>query len=126
MELINVDPVDGWENYYKYAVCRNVEENEFNTVVGNASKKGKYGIITENKDKSLPTALIMRDSYFTDLEPFTSTMFSWAEYVWTQPEKRTIQYLEQLSVKPDVFIWEGAERALEALAMTPPGVFPYD
>jgi hypothetical protein len=126
LELLKVEPVDGWENHYKYVVCNNIEENEFNTVVGYASKKGKYGIVTENKDKELPTALVMRDSYFVDLEPFTSSMFSWVEYVWTQPEKRNIQYLEQMPQKPDVFIWEGAERALEALAVTPPGVFPYD
>lgn len=126
LQLLRVEPVDGWDSHYKYIVCNSVEENEFNTVVGNASKKGKYGIITENNDKTLPTAVIVRDSYFVDLEPFTSSMFSRVEYIWTQPEKRNLQYLEQMPQKPDVFIWEGAERALEALAVTPPGFFPYD
>jgi hypothetical protein len=126
LELLNVEPADGWDNHYRYLVCRNIEENELNTVVGYASKKGKYGIITENKNKNLPTALIMRDSYFVDLEPFTSSLFSYAEYVWTQPEKRNIQYLESLPQKPDVFIWEIAERALEAIPLVPLGMFPYD
>ncbi|GHV30088.1 hypothetical protein AGMMS4952_16600 [Spirochaetia bacterium] len=126
LQLLRVEPVGGWGNHCQYLVCKSIEENEFNTVVGNASKKGKYGIITENKDKSLPTALVMRDSYFVDLEPFTSSMFSFAEYVWTQPEKRNIQYLEQMPQKPDVFIWEIAERGLEAIPMMPPGMFPYD
>jgi hypothetical protein len=126
LELLNVEPVDGWDSHYTYITCENVQENEFNTVVGYASRKGKYGIITENKDKALPSALIMRDSYFVDLEPFTSAIFSQAEYVWTQPEKRVIDYLEQMPVKPDVFIYEIAERGLEVLSTVQPGEFPYD
>ncbi|MDR2702701.1 MAG: hypothetical protein LBB72_09745 [Spirochaetaceae bacterium] len=124
--MMNVEPVGGWEKHYKYVVCENVQENIYNTVTGANAKKGKYGIITENKDQSLPTALIMRDSYFVDLEPFISSMFSKAEYVWTQPEKRNIQYLIDMPVKPDVFIWEFAERALEAIPQARPGEFPWD
>ncbi|MCL2127912.1 MAG: hypothetical protein FWH38_06620 [Treponema sp.] len=124
--MMNVEPLDGWESHYKYTVCDSVEEGFYNTVVGLNSRKGKYGIVTENKDKSLPTALVMRDSYFVDLEPFTSLLFSTAEYVWTQPEKRTIQYLIDAPEKPDVFIWEFGERALEAIPMYKPGFFPHD
>jgi hypothetical protein len=126
MEMINVEPADGWNNHYKYITLNSVEENIFNMVTGNASKKGKYGIITENRDSSLPTALVMRDSYFVDMEPFTSSIFSKAEYIWTQPEKRSIEYLEEMPQKPDVFIYEIAERALGALGIVPPGFFPYD
>jgi hypothetical protein len=126
MELINVEPVNGWESHYIYVQCENVQENEFNTVIGYNSKKGKYGIITENRNKNLPTALVMRDSYCVDLEPFISTIFSRAEYIWTQPEKRTIKYLERLIEKPDVLIWEMGERALEAIPMVSPGIFPWD
>lgn len=124
--LQNIEPENGWEYYYKYLVCENAEENEYNNVIGINSKKGKFGIITENRNQSLPTALVMRDSYYVDLEPFTSVIFSQAEYVWTQPEKRTVQYLADLPEKPDVFIWEIAERGLEAVPMMPPGVFPWD
>jgi hypothetical protein len=126
MELLNVEPVNGWEKHYIYARREDVQENEFNTVIGYTSKKGKYGIITENRDKTLPTALVMRDSYFVDLEPFTSTIFSRAEYVWTQPEQRTMKYLEQMPKKPDVLIWEIAERGLEAIPLAGPGIFPWD
>ncbi|AEF83290.1 alginate O-acetyltransferase AlgX-related protein [Leadbettera azotonutricia] len=126
LELIDVKPENGWDSYYKYIICENVPENEFNNVIGNASKKGKYGVVTENKNPSLPTALIVRDSYFVDLEPFTSSIFSKAEYVWTQPEKRNIDYLDQLAQKPDVFILEIPERALEIIPMVEPGLFPYD
>jgi hypothetical protein len=126
LELVNVQPTDGWDNHYKYVRIESTPENDFNTVVGNASKKGKYGIVTANKDASLPSAIIMRDSYFVDLEPFTSSIFSRTEYVWTQPEKRNLQYLADLPEKPDVFIWEIAERGLEILGTTVPGFFPYD
>jgi hypothetical protein len=68
----------------------------------------------------------MRDSYFTDLEPFTSLLFSQAEYIWTQPEKRKLVYLDSLPKKPDVFIWEIAERALEAIPPVDLLFFPYD
>jgi len=124
--MMNVEPTDGWGSHYKYVVCENVQENIYNTVIGINSKKGKYGIITENKDQSLPTALVVRDSYFVDLEPFVSSMFSSVEYVWTQPEKRTMHYLANLPEKPDVFIWEIAERGLEAIPMMPLGEFPGD
>jgi hypothetical protein len=126
MELLNVEPVNGWENHYIYVQREDVQENEFNTVIGDNSKKGKYGIVTRNRNGSLPTALVMRDSYFVDLEPFISSIFSKVEYVWTQPEKRTIKYLERLPEKPDVFIWEIAERGMEAIPMVEPGIFPWD
>jgi hypothetical protein len=126
LELLRVEPVDGWDNHYKYLVCNNVEDNEHNSVVGYASKKGKYGIITENADTRLPTAVVMRDSYFVDLEPFTSSTFSLANYIWTQPKLRNINYIDSMEYKPDVFIWEIGERALEAILLVEPGSFPYD
>jgi hypothetical protein len=126
MELLNVEPVNGWDNHYKYVTIESVQENEFNTVVGYPSKKGKYGIVTANKDQSLPTAIVMRDSYFTDLEPFTSVIFSQAEYIWTQPEKRSMTYLASLPRQPDIFIWEIAERALEAIPPADLYFFPHD
>jgi hypothetical protein len=88
--------------------------------------RGKFGIVTENRDSTLPTAVVIRDSYFVPLEPFTSSLFSQAEYIWTQPEKRTIEYLATLPQNPDVFIWEIGERGLQAIPMAPPGYFPYD
>jgi hypothetical protein len=126
MELLNIEPNGGWGSYYIYSKIESVPENDFNTVVGYPSKKGKYGIVTVNKDSSLPTAIIMRDSYFTDLEPFTSLLFSRAEYIWTQPEKRSMDYLDQLPEKPDIFIWQTAERGLEAFPPADLRYFPHD
>jgi hypothetical protein len=68
----------------------------------------------------------MRDSYFTDLEPFTSAIFSQAEYIWTQPEKRSLVYLAGLPRQPDIFIWEIAERGLEAVPPADLYFFPHD
>jgi hypothetical protein len=126
MELLNIEPRDGWGSYYRYYKIESVPETELSTVVGYPSKKGKYGITTVNRDPSLPTAVVIRDSYFTDLEPFTSLLFSRAEYIWTQPEKRSMDYLEQLPEKPAVFIWEIAERGLEAIPPADLYFFPYD
>ncbi|GHV31969.1 hypothetical protein AGMMS4952_21550 [Spirochaetia bacterium] len=58
LELMNVEPSDGWDSRYSYVTLKSTPENEFNTMIGYASKKGKLGITTENKDKNLPTALI--------------------------------------------------------------------
>jgi hypothetical protein len=125
-ELMNVEPVDGWSNHYSYVTLNSIQDSYINSVVGYPSKKGKYGVVTANKDQSLPTAIVMRESYFTDLEPFTSLMFSNAEYIWTQPEKRSLGYLMQLPEKPDIFIWEIGERGMEAIPMVGPGIFPTD
>jgi hypothetical protein len=89
-------PVDGWEYYYHY------KKND-----------GINGIIANNNNQSLPKAIIFRDSFFTALEPFFSTLFSSAEYNWrlfTEQEKNYI-----LENKPDIIIWEIVERAMPAI-----------
>jgi hypothetical protein len=126
VEVMDVKPVGGWESRYSYVKCVNVQSNKYNRQESIDAMRGKFGIITANKDYSLPTAVVMRDSYFVPLEPFTSSLFSTAEYVWTQPEKRTIEYLATLPNNPDVFIWEIGERGLQAIPLVPPGYFPYD
>ena len=126
MELVNIEPVDGWGSHYEYIICKNVPMNEFNRRESVDAMRGKFGIVTKNTDRTLPKALIMRDSYFVALEPFISSIFSEVEYVWTQPEKRNVQYLIELPDKPDVFIWEIGERGLRAISKLQPGIFPYD
>jgi hypothetical protein len=87
-------PVAGWERYYRYTKT--------------AGKDGRGGIVTENTDTSLPRAIIFRDSFFTALLPFTSTLFSSAEYLgrrFTGEEAQAI-----LQNKPDIIIWEIVER----------------
>ena len=67
------------------------------------------GVITKGKNKDLPRALIFRDSFFTALEPFTSPMFSEAEYIWREFRDSEKEYV--LQYKPDVIIFERVERA---------------
>jgi len=88
----DIHPVDGWANYYQY------EKND-----------GHNGIIISNYDWSLPKAVIFRDSFFTYLEPFTSAIFSSAEYNWRQFAETDKNYI--LENKPDVLIWEIVERS---------------
>jgi alginate O-acetyltransferase complex protein AlgJ len=70
--------------------------------------EGNEGIITEIKGQSLPTAMIFRDSFFMALQPFTSTLFSKAEYLGKFFEDSDQAYI--LENKPDVIIWEVVER----------------
>jgi hypothetical protein len=92
----NMYPTECWVNYYQY------EKNE-----------GRNGIIINSDNQSLPKAIIFRDSFFSALEPFTSTLFSSAEYNWRQfseAEKNNI-----LKNKPDIIIWEIVERSMPGI-----------
>jgi hypothetical protein len=86
-------PVEGWKQYYCYT------KNE-----------RKDGIVTENTDIALPRAVIFRDSFFTALEPFISTLFSSAEYHWRWFTEQDTQAV--LQNKPDIIIWEVGERLM--------------
>jgi hypothetical protein len=92
-------PVEGWEQYYRYTK--------------NEGKGGQYGIVTENTDAALPRAVIFRDSFFSALEPFTSTLFSSAEYHWRWFTGQEAQAI--LQNKPDIIIWEIVERRMEGV-----------
>ncbi len=75
---------------------------------------GKDPIITVHSDQSLPEAILFRDSFFTAVQPFTSTLFSRATYRWKifqDVDKKMI-----LEEKPDVIIFEVAERFMQNLA----------
>jgi hypothetical protein len=87
----NVSPQGGWESFYKYI-----------------KNKGREGVVTENDDKTLPKAIIYRDSFFSALEPFTSSVFSGAEYNWRGFSASEKGYI--LEHKPDIIIWETVER----------------
>ena len=92
-------PVEGWEQSYRYT------KNEGLTGIG--------GIIIENTNPSLPRAIIFRDSFFYALEPFTSTLFSSAEYHWRWFTEQDTQAI--LQNKPDIIIWEVVERSTAAI-----------
>ena len=93
-------PVEGWERYYRYK-----------------KNKDKDGVITENTDASLPRAIIFRDSFFIALEPFTSTLFSSAEYHWRWFNEQEAQAI--LHNKPDIIIWEMVERYMAGMLASP-------
>ena len=68
----------------------------------------KDGIVAVGKNSRLPTAIIYRDSFSNSLEPFTSTLFSRADYVWKWFEGPDKEYV--LANKPDIVIWEIVEK----------------
>ena len=80
------------------------------------SKKERL-VTTEAKDKNLPTAIIFRDSFFNSLYPFTSSIFSRADYFWKNFEESDKNYI--LQNKPDVIIWEIVERGLGEVVRIP-------
>lgn len=95
---VSIIPKDGdFTNYYTY------EKN-----------MGANGVHTLGKNHDLPRAIVYRDSFFSDLEPFLSPLFSEAEYQWKHfnidEEKKYI-----LDFKPDIIIFETLERFAEDL-----------
>lgn len=68
-------------------------------------------MITVMPDKSLPKAVIFRDSFFNGLQPFTSEHFSRCVYVSDWMVDRSLIAEE----KPDIVILEVAERYLNRL-----------
>jgi hypothetical protein len=95
----DVHPVGGWERYYHYEKQDGVY--------------GVNGIIANNNNQSLPKAIIFRDSFFTALEPFTSSLFSSAEYNWRFFNEQEKKYI--MENKPDIIIWEIVERYMAGI-----------
>ena len=77
------------------------------------SKEISYPVhrITESDDKTLPRALIHRDSFFNALLPFTSDFFQKAIYVWDYTLNTKLVDQE----KPDIVILEMVERMIPKL-----------
>jgi len=95
-----ITPVNGWDSYYQY--IKYAERD---------------GIIAKNNESSLPKAIVFRDSFFSALEPFTSTIFSSVEYHWrwfAEIEKNHI-----IDNKPDIIIWEIVERSIGGVPSMP-------
>ena len=89
---ISLSPIKGsFKDYYVYT--KNEERD---------------GVISEGKNKNLPKVVIFRDSFFTAMTKYLSTLFSNAEYNWrriTDDDKKSI-----LANKPDLIIFESVER----------------
>ncbi|MCR5046956.1 MAG: hypothetical protein K6A42_10295 [Treponema sp.] len=69
-------------------------------------------LIATGKNKSLPTAMVFRDSFCIFLTQFLSPLFSRTEYYWrwfTEEDKALV-----LQNKPDLIIFESVERYAEA------------
>ncbi len=69
-------------------------------------------LIATGKNKSLPTAMVFRDSFCIFLTQFLSPLFSRTEYYWrwfTEDDKALV-----LQNKPDLIIFECVERGSEA------------
>lgn len=77
--------------------------------------EGTNGVHTVSEDKNLPRALIYRDSFFSALEPFTSPLFSEAEYIWKRFGSEDKAHV--LEFKPDIIIFEAVERAADAISL---------
>jgi hypothetical protein len=106
----NIQPVDGWEKYYHI--------DEIITEKKNAEdiQETITGSISINNDSSLPKAFIFHDSFYSYLRPFTSTLFSSAEYYWHNWNfKFPINENYILENKPDIIIWELTERFINHL-----------
>jgi hypothetical protein len=94
--LVKIEPEGGWQSLYTYI------KNEYFT-------ESKI-IITQNVNQELPKAIIFGDSFFGVLEPFTSTLFSRAEYLRKYFEKSDTAYI--LENRPDIIIFEIVERSV--------------
>lgn len=72
------------------------------------------GVIISGTNKSLPKAIVYRDSFFSALVPYVSTQFSEAAYEWKMfGKKEKTRILEE---KPDIIIWEVVERYMDRIS----------
>jgi hypothetical protein len=76
-------------------------------------------VVTEHRDRSLPTAVIYRDSFAGRLIPFLSEHFSRAAYLW----QNELDFEEIERDKPDIVIQEFVARHFFAYVPYP-GIIP--
>ncbi|MDR2409881.1 MAG: hypothetical protein LBE13_17470 [Bacteroidales bacterium] len=91
---IDIEPEGGWEAYYTYL-----------------KNDAKRGFVTENIRQNLPKVIIFRDSFFEVMEPFVSSTFPRAEYIWGFLEEKDKEHI--LAQKPDIIICEVVERYIQ-------------
>ena len=105
----DITPMLGLESFGKMTrVQYKPKGKNWTDVYSYIKNEGRKGITIEGKDKLLPSAIIFRDSFFTVLEPFTSTLFSKADYRWKMFDDTDKDYI--LANKPNIIIWEVVER----------------
>ena len=81
------------------------ENSDFYTYLKN---EGTQGVHTEGTDRSLPRAIVFRDSFFSALEPFTSPLFSETDYRWKRFQEEDKEAI--IAYHPDIIIFETVER----------------
>ena len=102
------------KKFSDYEVSIKPKDKNFSDYYEYIKNEGPNGVITKGKNEKLPRALIYRDSFFIALEPFTSSMFSEAEYKWERLTKDKKDYI--LKNKPDILIYESVERYAFSIA----------
>lgn len=75
-------------------------------------------LVIEHHDKTLPTALVFRDSFGARLIPFLSEHFSHVEYWW----QNELNYEEIERQRPDLVIQEFVARHFYTFGPYPPGI----
>lgn len=110
----DIPPMLGLESFGKITRIKyEPKNNKWTDIYSYIKNEGRVEIITEQKKKSLPKAVIIHDSFFIILEPFTSTLFSKAVYKWTRFDNDVKKII--IAHKPDVIIWEIVERSLPVI-----------
>ena len=90
------------------------KNSEFSDYFEYIKNEGTGGVITKGKNENLPRAIVFRDSFFSALTPYFSTMFSSVEYNWrrmNEGDKKSI-----LENKPDLIVFENVERYAVGIA----------
>jgi hypothetical protein len=99
----------------EYILLQPKKEKAF-VPVGNFGYKLDQGLVTENKDRTLPRLLMFRDSFTVKMTPFISEHFSTAVYQWNHNFDPNLVK----EVKPDVVVHEVVERFLSDLLLDNP------
>ncbi|MFT5783335.1 MAG: alginate O-acetyltransferase complex protein AlgJ, partial [Candidatus Krumholzibacteriia bacterium] len=73
-------------------------------------KPGMHPVYTQQNNRALPSALILRDSYANAMIPFLSTGFSRAQYIWTTNTRGHGLEFKAGQDRPDIIIEMKVER----------------
>lgn len=76
-------------------------------------KTNEFDFKTENENKELPTAVMFRDSFATNLVPFMSRSFKEIRYNWMFRNRFDMKIIEE--EKPNLVIIEAVERYIDQL-----------
>lgn len=101
-------PMLGIKKAKSTQIAAKPKNSEFSNYFEYVKNEGRGGVITKGKNENLPRVIVFRDSFYSALTPYFSTLFSSVEYNWrriTEEDKKNI-----LENKPDLIIFEAVER----------------